>query len=91
MRAAKHAINTKVEREDRMAIFQAVRGILLSTTWMLALFGQGSAQTIPGGICKMASGRTTEIGCWVIADQLMGQLSIGVESGPRIGVQKGPT
>ena len=57
-----------------MAIFQVVRGVLLSTIWVLALSGQSSAQTIPGGACKMASERTTEVGCWVIADQPMGQL-----------------
>ena len=29
----------------------------------------------PGGVCKPASQRTQEIGCWILADNPMGQLS----------------
>jgi hypothetical protein len=44
--------------------------LLLPCTWLVA---QGVA--VPGDMCKPASGRTQEIGCWILANDSVGQLT----------------
>jgi quercetin dioxygenase-like cupin family protein len=40
----------------------------------LSAYGRASAQPVPGGVCKLVSERTTEVGCWILANQPVGQL-----------------
>jgi quercetin dioxygenase-like cupin family protein len=37
--------------------------------------GQASAQPVPGGVCKPVSERTSEVGCWILAHEHVGQLA----------------
>ena len=41
----------------------------------LSLSDQASAQPVPGGVCKLVSERTSEVGCWIIAHQPIGRLT----------------
>ncbi len=49
----------------------------LSSCLLLLLCTQVRAQGVaaPGGACKPASARTQQIGCWILADNPVGQLS----------------
>src|ERR1700687_4727154 len=42
---------------------------------MLSLSGQSAAQGVAAGNCKPVSQRTAEEGCWIMADQPVGQLT----------------
>ena len=44
----------------------------LLTLWCKQSLTQGVA--IPGGVCKPVSQRTQEVGCWIVADDPVGQL-----------------
>jgi quercetin dioxygenase-like cupin family protein len=49
----------------------------LSISWSVAaisLCNQASAQPVPGG-CKPVSERTSEVGCWILAHEHVGQLA----------------
>jgi quercetin dioxygenase-like cupin family protein len=41
----------------------------------LSLCDQASAQYLPSGVCKPVSERTSEVGCWIIAHDPLGQLA----------------
>ena len=45
----------------------------LLALWCRPLLAQGVA--IPGGVCKPVSQRTQDIGCWIMADDPVGQLT----------------
>jgi hypothetical protein len=52
----------------------------LGFVWLLAptqLSAQSNAQLPAFGVCKPASERTTEIGCWIIIDQPVGRIEQG--------------
>lgn len=42
---------------------------------MLVLCDQASGQPVAGGVCSPVSERTSEIGCWIIANEPLGQLA----------------
>lgn len=54
----------------------ALPGILLALA-MLAFRNQASAQgtAIAGGVCKPVSQRTSEVGCWILSDESVGQFT----------------
>jgi quercetin dioxygenase-like cupin family protein len=41
----------------------------------LSLSDQASAQPVPGGVCKWVAERTSEVGCWIVAHEPVGQLT----------------
>jgi hypothetical protein len=48
----------------------------LPVTLMLILWSAFiSAQPIAGGSCKAVSERTSEVGCWILANQLVGHFT----------------
>jgi quercetin dioxygenase-like cupin family protein len=64
--------------EAPMKIHRAIRGPLIAVAWSLfaALLGSqvGAQHVSEGPRCKPISERTGELGCWIITDQLLGQL-----------------
>jgi len=49
-----------------------ILAFFLLPLWCQQLLAQGIA--IPGGVCKPAAQRTQEVGCWIIADDPVGNL-----------------
>lgn len=49
-----------------------ILAFFLLTLWCKQSSAQGVA--IPGGVCKPVSQRTQEVGCWIMADNPVGQL-----------------
>jgi quercetin dioxygenase-like cupin family protein len=49
-------------------------GCHLAVVMALALTNPTSAQHVAGGGCKPVSQRTGEVGCWIVADEAVGQL-----------------
>ena len=39
------------------------------------LCGEAAAQPIPGGVCRLVSERTADIGCWIISNDPVGELA----------------
>jgi quercetin dioxygenase-like cupin family protein len=61
-----------------MSPLQRSYGPLATATLLLFTVGicnQARAQADMGETCKPVSGRTGELGCWIIGDQLIGQLT----------------
>lgn len=53
-------------------------GALVVIVWSVAALlpcNHASAQYLPGSVCKPVSERTTEVGCWVMAHESVGQLA----------------
>lgn len=48
---------------------------IVSSTVALWVHSQVSAQPVPGGVCKLVSKRTTEVGCRILANEPVGQLT----------------
>jgi quercetin dioxygenase-like cupin family protein len=49
----------------------------VAIVWLLTtipLWAQANAPTVSFGICKPVSERTTEVGCWILADQPVGRI-----------------
>jgi len=49
--------------------------LLLSYFFPMLFFSAANAQPVPGGRCRPATERTQEIGCWILANEPIGQLS----------------
>jgi hypothetical protein len=48
--------------------------VLLQLSTPISLCAQATAQSLSFGICKPVSERTTELGCWILADQPVGRI-----------------
>ena len=42
---------------------------------MLTVCDEASAQPVPGGVCRSVADRDSEVGCWIMANQPVGQLT----------------
>ena len=54
---------------------RALSFLLLGSLATIGLWSVAPAQPVPGGVCKPVSERTTEIGCWIIAHEPVGQFN----------------
>ena len=60
-----------------MSIWRRNHGFGTAMLWLvmtLAVWGQASAQSVPGGVCEWVADRTGEVGCWIMAHEPIGQL-----------------
>ncbi len=61
-----------------MSIWGRKHGLGTAMLWLvmtLAVWGQASAQSVPGGVCEWVADRTGEVGCWIMAPDPVGQLT----------------
>ena len=60
---------------------EVMRKIVCSVLFMV-LFStiEAEAQAVPGGVCRPVSERTQDVGCWILANDPIGELA-GTETG----------
>ena len=52
-----------------------VRGWAVAACLMiLPVYDEAWAEPVPGGVCRWVADRDSEVGCWIVADQPIGQL-----------------
>ena len=50
-------------------------GVVVVFLMMLTVCDEASAQPVPGGVCRSVADRDSEVGCWIMANQPVGQLT----------------
>src|SRR5215203_1132846 len=49
--------------------------VVVVSLLLLAACDPVSAQPVPGGVCKPVADRNAEVGCWIMANEPVGQLT----------------